>query len=1018
MAVNLSLTTYNCKHFGVTKHKYIKDLLVNHDFILLQEHCLFASQFSRFSELGSDIAFTASSAMTESVQLVGRPYGGTCILWKSRLKNRVDIIKCTSSRLCAVSVNINESCNILLINVYMPCDDRKEGHNLDTFRSQLDEINFLVQQVNPTYFIVGGDLNTDFRRDTLQTRTLSSFLDDEALFCPILLNKFVKNIDYTYCNADATSTSIIDHFLICSTLYDVLVSYEKVSSIDNLSDHDAVTCSLSMSMEYCIFSNKDFVNHAVWSKASEHDIQEYKRHLDLLLNSISIPNGVLNCNDLTCVKHSREINVLYHKIVNALTDAANTCIPRSKPPRKQTGMPGWDEHVEPLRQQSLFWHDIWKENGCPKDGVVADLMRHTRAKYHAKIKWLRRNILNTKKVKMAEAVALGTDKDFWAQAKRIKGCNKNVPQNIDGISGDGNIANLFATKFGNLYNSVPSDREEMSKVCDLINNSIRDKCSTSNDDNECHLHVISVHDVVSAVVQMKSGKSDGVADIYSDGIIHGTAKLYELLSVVLTMFITHGTSSDLFINGTMVPLPKNKGTNKSDEFRAITLSSVIGKLFDKIVLCRFNTELNSSNLQYGFKEGFSTTACTFAVQEVVAYYHSNNTPVLCTLLDASKAFDKLEYCKLFSKLLKRNICPLVLRLLMCMYTNQQLQVRWNTVTSTPFGVSNGVKQGGVISPVLFCIYVDDLLEKLKCSGSGCHIGSYFAGAFAYADDIILLCPSVSGTKHLLSICEEYAGEHKIVFNATKSRILVSQKCSLSDVQIKLGGELLKVYKEADHLGHHFITGIDGLFDIDYVIKAFNRSVNGLLADYGFLNTAVLYKLFVQHCTSFYGIVLCNINSKAFGKFCVAWRRAIRRVNKIPPLSHNKYVCFLNSSTDVTGSVIFRVCRFLTKCMVSDNTMLSFLTKICCVNTTSNMGRNIVHIQSLYNIDLKMLLKGRNPLCKIKDCQEELYSKSTSAEDEAVLECCRELIECRDDTHGLNILNTEDCTEVLNCLLTS
>ena len=107
------------------------------------------------------------------------------------------------------------------------------------------------------------------------------------------------------------------------------------------------------------------------------------------------------------------------------------------------------------------------------------------------------------------------------------------------------------------------------------------------------------------------------------------------------------------------------------------------------------------------------------------------------LLDASKAFDRVNYCNFFRELLKLEMSPLVLRLLLFMYTNQKLTVKWGSVMSESFTVMNGVKQGGVLSPVLFAVYTDGLLLRLQESGiDGCHMGGHYAGALAYADDNI------------------------------------------------------------------------------------------------------------------------------------------------------------------------------------------------------------------------------------------------------------------------------------------
>ena len=120
---------------------------------------------------------------------------------------------------------------------------------------------------------------------------------------------------------------------------------------------------------------------------------------------------------------------------------------------------------------------------------------------------------------------------------------------------------------------------------------------------------------------------------------------------------------------------------------------------------------------------------------------------------------------LFKILLDRKVCPQPIKLLYYMYTNQNCYVKWLDERSAPFTVSNGVKQGGVISPLLFSLYIDNIFtEHLDL---GCFVGPTYVGAFGYADDISLISPSLYAMKNMISICDSYASRYHITFNPVR-----------------------------------------------------------------------------------------------------------------------------------------------------------------------------------------------------------------------------------------------------------
>ena len=193
-------------------------------------------------------------------------------------------------------------------------------------------------------------------------------------------------------------------------------------------------------------------------------------------------------------------------------------------------------------------------------------------------------------------------------------------------------------------------------------------------------------------------KSDGSEGLFSDHFLHATHRFYVILSLLYTLLLSHGFSPDSMIMRTMVTIPKNRKQLlcNSCNYRSIGLSSIFGKILDGVILINDESALCSSHLQFGFKKGMSTTQCTYSMLETVNYCNFNKSNVFVLMLDASKAFDTVNYCKLFGELLKRGISPIVLRLLLYMYTSQTLRVKCGHTVSNYFTVRNGVKQGGVL----------------------------------------------------------------------------------------------------------------------------------------------------------------------------------------------------------------------------------------------------------------------------------------------------------------------------------
>ena len=141
-----------------------------------------------------------------------------------------------------------------------------------------------------------------------------------------------------------------------------------------------------------------------------------------------------------------------------------------------------------------------------------------------------------------------------------------------------------------------------------------------------------------------------------------------------------------------------------------------------------------------------------------------------------------------------------------------------------------------LNKVVYClrycsvyIYIDNLLMSLKKNDIGCHVGSHFCGAFGYADDIMILSPSVSGLRNMLDCCSEFASTYNVKFNPSKSKcITFSQKKNIGSPELYMNDIKLDNVQLVKHLGTSDLTDDK---DIMHQTSMYNRKANAVLSDF-------------------------------------------------------------------------------------------------------------------------------------------------------------------------------------------
>ena len=240
----------------------------------------------------------------------------------------------------------------------------------------------------------------------------------------------------------------------------------------------------------------------------------------------------------------------------------------------------------------------------------------------------------------------------------------------------------------------------------------------------------------------------------------------------------------------------------------------------------------------------------------------------------------------------RAVPAVVLILVLFIYVNQSCYIRWNSVESSSFKVKNGVRQGAIFSPSLFC--------QLREAGIGCHLGSTFLGAYGYADDVTLLAPTREGLQRMLKICEEFSESHSMVFSTdpvpSKSKtkcLFFSTSRSVDNIaNVKLNGNDLPWVSTAKHLGNHLssklnLSTLSPETKTDLLCKRailFDR-VHQVQQQFGYYDPQLVLRLLSIYSTAMYGSPLWQLNSEEHGKLNRSWNTAVKIIWDFPPATH-------------------------------------------------------------------------------------------------------------------------------------
>lgn len=869
----LILSSINC-HGLNNSLADVKYLCKESQICFLQEHWLRPDQLDTLKAINTGFYGEGESAVDTGQEIkVGRPYGGVGCLWRKELNSRIQVRKYNDPRIMALQLDTGDGTSLLIINVYLPyeCPDNHEDY---TF--YLGMIYSIIQDATTSRVMVIGDWNAHFGRPFGQL--MAEFCRDNGL--TVSDWSILDDDTYTFVNAATGSTSWIDHCVSTTGAHDLItgmeVRYDLVTS-----DHRAVMISLdvTLSVQEPVDNNKPEIHRRIlhWDQQDKASLDAYERTTAQLLSAIEVPAHLCQCSGCTDPIHTHQLEIYYEAITQALRQAAAIELQWTEAGngKNEFNVPGWNTAVSELYQESREAFLWWRYNNSPKHGYIFDSMKVARARF----KLVFRECRSAEDTYRANAIAASLDtgdyQDFWNKIRQSNACKTSLPQSIGGANGTDEIADMWRQHYSGLFNSVNNEscKDSVMQKLEHINNDF----------------TLSVDDVSDSLKTMKRNKSSLADDISSEHLLHAHKSICVHLSLLLNSMFTHSYIPSQMMKVVLIPLVKNKNGDITDNrnYRPIAIATATSKILERCILTKCDTVLQSGDNQFGFKSGHSTDNCIFVIKETVRHFLDRDTPVFSAFLDASKAFDLVNHWTLLDKLCKRGVPLSVVKLILFWYRHQTFTIFWDGTYSSSFTVGNGVRQGSILSPILFNVYTDDLSKRLNNVDHGLSTCGSIKNHNLYADDISLFAPTQSGLQALLDVCTEYGLEHDITFNPVKSVCLAFlpkwfPNSSLCDPS--LSSYNLKFVEKVTYLGHIICSDLSDDDDILSQKRKLCVRANMLIRKFSKCSESVKITLFRSYITPIYCTSLWQKYRKSsMDSLKSTYNRAFRQVFKLPTI---------------------------------------------------------------------------------------------------------------------------------------
>ena len=496
-----------------------------------------------------------------------------------------------------------------------------------------------------------------------------------------------------------------------------------------------------------------------------------------------------------------------------LSTASDVCGKKKVGGYVRKGSEWWDEEVKIVVEEKRRAFEEWLGN---RDARTYERYRQKRCEVKRKVKEAKRRADWRWGQKIGENFEQNK-KMFWKEVKRLRKGESGREETVKDASGNllkGDAARVrWAEYFESLLN-VEDERE--ARICAVAGVNV----PVMGEENE---REVTVEEVRKALNGTKAGKAPGVDGCRPEFLKKGGVSVIEWLVRLFNICMVAGVVPVEWCSACIVPLYKGKGDrHECGNSRGISLLSVVGKVYGRVLIERIRRKTDDvvSEVQGGFRQGRGCVDQVFVVRQVCEKYLAKGKDVYWAFMDLEKAYDRVDREAMWDVLRLYGVGGKLLRAVKSFYIGSKACVRVGNELSEWFPVKVGLRQGCVMSPWLFNLYIDGVVREVNARVMGRGLELNGGGGMRwelcqllFADDTALVADTEEKLRTLVREFGRVCDRRKLRVNVSKSKVM---KCTRRDdgvrMDVQLNGEKLEEVEHFKYLGA--TVAVDGGVEMD------------------------------------------------------------------------------------------------------------------------------------------------------------------------------------------------------------